>query len=178
MRQNAKLKLHRKRIRKMEQQSMTNNETPNNNEHKKGCIYVVDGFEFRRIVDIANFFGKEYAGYQRACFPVAHEYEVWCPTLCDYDDDDNPLPMAGGYINKLSADGKTIIQSNDDPDPPCGELRYDTLITFARNTERGRNFYRFIGVFKVNKNHPDTSDKVKVHERIEDHIDLSRWLQY
>jgi hypothetical protein len=134
-------------------------------------ITIEDKRRFRLIVDVCNdALGLNYRACQRSIFrPAAfkeefgNKYVLWCTrehingkaALEDY-----------GWVNKLSEDGKTFIEYNENPDktkkyiddnPSTLPLRVGFMYL------RGSRGFKFIGVFK----YLGTDEKVqRVYKRV------------
>lgn len=120
---------------------------------KKGVLAVSDNDYVRNIDDAATIFRTKavHRGFLRSGgfeVPQRTNYLVWLPSV------NNRL-----WHNSLSNDGKTIIEyQKDDPQKRCSHVKAmlalnETRITFFREKDAlGFNFYKFVGVFRLDKN--------------------------
>lgn len=122
---------------------------------RKGCFRVVDDDYIKSIDDAATIFDTKakHRGFLRAAgFPVPNKENVivWCPAK------DNKQ-----WSNKLiEEDGQIFIyESNNDLDKKDKHVQNhiekegkETRITFFREKDDlGFNFYKFVGVFEIDK---------------------------
>lgn len=118
----------------------------------RGALSIADGFSFRTIADICKrCFGKkdDYA-IQRSFFRVDDSYMLWCPKLA-VEVDGRLTAQSRGWVNELSYDWETITEYNDSDRK---EVAYADVprLTFAKSKdERGEDAYRFVGVFKYDR---------------------------
>lgn len=120
---------------------------------EKGRLRVSDGFSFRTIGEICwRCFGKaeDYA-IQRSFFRVGNgENMLWCPKLA-VEVDGKLTAQSHGWVNELSSDWKTITEYNDSDRKEVTHADIPRL-TFAKSKdERGEDAYRFVGVFKYDR---------------------------
>jgi hypothetical protein len=117
---------------------------------------------------------------QLAYFNIGHGYQLWCPKLAIYHEGKHKS-VSRGWINILSDDWNSIIETNDD----VSKIKKDDdiillsrpRIVFAKSTDiLRRSAYRFIGIFQIDEEDPQSSETVTVHKRIAHYIDLSPWL--
>ena len=131
-----------------------------------------DVYSFNTIADICQkCFGKD-KNYkiQRSFFRVTDDRTLWCPKLAIKLPNGSKAAQARGWVNELSADGKTIIEYNDSG---TSEVKHPNKprLTFAKSKdERGEDAYRFVGVFQYTKN---TAEGHHVYSRVCDKFDLS-----
>lgn len=138
---------------------------------KKGCLKV-DESEYVRTIDEAfAIFGAKakHRGYLRvadASVPDKPNEIVWCPNSAHHI-----------WCNELSEDGLEIREYNKNEQVRREHVeRYlsgnQRRVTFFREEdELGFRFYRFVGVFELNKNKSEKENKC-VWERISDYYQL------
>jgi very-short-patch-repair endonuclease len=115
----------------------------------KGKISVDEGALFKQIAHACNCFGHNYDGYQKgwATNILDNTQYLWFPKFYDNKDWDNKISEDGLFIterckieNLKEAHVNRIIQENIE------------RVTFPRVKDNlGFVFYRFKGVFKVDK---------------------------
>ena len=139
---------------------------------ERGILRVEDVYSFNTIADICQkCFGKD-KNYkiQRSFFRVTDDRMLWCPKLAIKLPNGSKAAQTRGWVNELSADGKTIIEYNDSG---TSEVKHPNKprLTFAKSKdERGEDAYRFVGVFQYTKN---TAEGHHVYSRVCDKFDLS-----
>lgn len=138
----------------------------------KGYLAVSDNDYVRNIDDAATIFSTKavHRGFLRAGgfrVPNKPDYVVWLPSV------NNKL-----WHNSLSNDGKTILEyQKDDPQKRSSHVEdmlklNETRITFFREKDAlGFNFYKFVGVFKLDKN-KTIDENICVWTLISDRYDL------
>lgn len=114
----------------------------------KGKISLDEGATFLRVVDICNCFGHKYDGYYKgwAINNLDKSQHLWFPKF--YEN--------AHWDNKISDDGLTIIEKHKAKDSKHFNkiINEETeRVTFPRVRDNlGFTFYRFKGVFKLDKN--------------------------
>ena len=122
-----------------------------NYHKKKGYLAVADNDYVRNIDDAAIIFGTKaiHKGFLRAAgfdVPGKSNLLVWLPSV------NNRL-----WENNLSNDGKTIWEYHKDPSKRINHIhdlinKDEARITFFREKDAlGFNFYKFVGVFNIDK---------------------------
>jgi len=127
---------------------------------QKKLLCVEDKISFRSIAEACQCFGKgpNYK-IQKSFFHIGNELMIWCPKLAvELEDGGIIAASQRGWLNILSKDCKTIVESNTKEKELAANSKVypDRLrITFARSKNLyGEMAYRFIGVFKlIEKNH-------------------------
>ncbi len=136
---------------------------------KCGKLCVEDGYSFHTIADICiKCFGKpDGYGIQRSYFQVADDTMLWCPKLAVKLPDGQNAAQSKGWLNILSADWNAITESNSVNPEQVNNDRYSDRFRYAfakSKDERGKDAYRFIGVFKLDRKQGD--HKHRVYTRI------------
>jgi len=129
----------------------------------RGSLSIKDHIPFNTHVQVAQLFGQNLKGHQRATIRLDDFTEVWFPKMYKNND----------WENSLSEDGETItmIPVPDGAYADVMESKHlrEYVLTFGHMKSRpGPNYYAFLGVFK---GEPEFSDNTKwVHRRVADTI--------
>lgn len=139
-------------------------------------LCVADGYSFRTIADICiKCFGKpDGYGIQRSYFQIESNTMLWCPKLAVKLPDGQDAAQSKGWLNILSADWNTIAESNAVDPKRVNKDRYSdrARYTFAKSKdERGEDAYRFIGVFKLDRQQGDRNHRI--YTRVGEEIKLN-----
>ena len=132
-------------------------------------LTIYDTISQQKICGIINeYFGQNYAGWQKAWYDINDKFAAWFPMITDaYDVPEN----AQKFSNLLLDEGKTIIEvHHEKKEPPADEnQKYDKLrLVFGRFHDG----FRFLGVFKRSLV-KGTQALTYKHEQIAEGIDLS-----
>ena len=140
---------------------------------KKGYLMVSENEYVKNIDDAAIIFNTKavHRGFLRAAgFPIPNKtgFLVWLPSI------NNNL-----WNNRISKDGLMIEEFHKADGNKRKEhvkdqiTRNETRITFFRQKDAlGFNFYKFVGVFKININKSQAENKC-IWEKIADRYDLA-----
>lgn len=136
-------------------------------------LIVGDNVSDMKIYEIINkYFGQNYTGWMKAWYDINDEYAAWFPTITD--NDTKPNGSYGGtkiYSNTLSADGKTILETNHDSEH--AESDYDPKLDKKRFVfGRINGVFKFLGIFKRTKVENANTTTFR-HDRIAIGIDLN-----
>ena len=138
----------------------------------KGYLSVSENEYVKTIDDAASIFGTKvvHHGYYRSAsfdVPNKNNWIVWLPSV-----------NKKNWSNSLSKDGMTIIEyQKTDPIKRIQHVhdmvnKNETRITFFREKDAlGFNFYKFVGVFQLDKQESLKQDKC-VWKRIADRYNL------
>jgi HKD family nuclease len=135
-------------------------------------IYASDNIEFRIIKEVFEVYSwEEFYRVRKAFFDIGQGYQLWFPKLSAYENG-KYHSLARGWINILSDDNNTLLETNEEPGMVKKERQDRPRIVF---TKEGNEPYRFVGVFKTDVADERTTSSVSVHKRISKSLDLSPW---
>ena len=143
----------------------------------KGKLSINDFILFPTIVKTCECFGKSYKQMQRAFIKIKDDskYYLWFPQLSVMEDG-KPKIGAGGWTNQLSSNGKTIVESRENPEEMKDSKKGYKLITFAKSKDvLGKNMYRFVGVFEMED--IVEGSRHATYKKIADEIDLTQFIK-
>lgn len=144
---------------------------------EKGFLSVADRLEFSSIVELCKCFGKDYKGMQQSYFHIGNNHQLWCPKLA-IEKEGVKYAVSNGWINLLSDDWNSIWETNDDKSKVNIEGHNVYVerprICFAKSRNAlGLNMYRFVGVFKIDKERSNSDGTLFV--RISETINLEQF---
>ncbi|MER7795938.1 AbaSI family restriction endonuclease [Microbacterium sp. NPDC096154] len=139
-----------------------------------GKLSVDDDARFRRHVDVARLFGKQYKAHYRATIRLPPADMIWFPKLYPNADWHNSLLEDGTLILQRPADDVALGAS---PTPlPVGAPMDARIVTFAHYADEfGQVYYRFVGVFQQTAGTGRTVDYRRIADVIE--FDGNGWFE-
>lgn len=140
-------------------------------ENKK--LSFRENLQFKKIIDIAKCFGKNYKAMQASTFEVDNNTMVWCPKLAVEMNGEFKAPSSAGWINVLSEQWDTITTLVPDDKEHYEKYRNPSLniLTFVQSKNiLGQVTYRFIGVYVFEKS--KNNNKEIIYKRISETYEL------
>lgn len=107
-----------------------------------GHLTVHDAVPFKRHIDVARLFGRDYKGHQKATIRLGDDIVIWFPKMYGNADWRNSLEDDGATIRMAAEPGGLYRAEDKDPDG-----RHE-VVTFGHVEEFGTRFYKFLGVFE------------------------------
>lgn len=140
-------------------------------DRKENFLSIDDDIVFNKILEVCNYFGHDYEGYQRAMadIPDQEDKKLWFPKFYENDEWDNRISSNGEEITEIKKKGNKdrveefINNIEDEPE----------RVVFAgiKDDDSDEIGYEFQGVFKANKE--KTKDRgVAVYDRINTEVKI------
>jgi hypothetical protein len=130
-----------------------------------GRLTVGDKIPFKTHVEVAQLFGRDFAGHQQATIGLGDRVDVWFPKLYSNNDWENSLSNDGQLLTMRQVLGGKYSSVMAEP-----TARGD-LITFGHiRATRGSPHYEFVGVFR--RDPSASSAEQWVHRRISDSVEF------
>lgn len=140
-------------------------------DRKENLLSIDDDIVFDKIVEVCNYFGHDYEGYQRAMagIPGQEDKKLWFPKFYENDEWDNKISSSGKEITEIKKKG-----NKDRVEEFINNIEYESeRVVFAgiKDENSGEIGYKFQGIFKANKE--KTKDRgVAVYDRISPEIKI------
>jgi len=135
-----------------------------------GKITTLDDAQMARTHYVCALFGKNYLGWQPAVMPLGDDLRLWMPVLTQ------GTRSRKDWKNTLSPDGLTLREEQQKDGNPWYDRDMRSVV-FAKFKDPVTlaDYYRFLGVFRVEDISEIDGKKVVTYARVADEIDLTEY---